>query len=211
MPPRSSVRRPSADDGGRQAQSPAASRPPPAPPTPTGAGKQEKITRVKLLTMGAPESGKSCIVKRYCEGRFITKYIQTVGVDYGVKPCDVDGKKVRVNFWDLSGRPEFFEIRNEFYKDTQGALLVFDASERSSFETLEDWLKEASKFGMPRDLPVAVCANKVDKPRKVSEAEGRQWAAQHKYDYFETSASSGANISEMFESVFRKALAKLNK
>ena len=86
--------------------------------------------------------------------------------------------------------------RGRFYKDTQGALLVFDVSERDSFDQLEDWLKESAKFGMPRDLPVAVCANKVDKPRKVSEAEGRQWAASHKYDYFELSASTEmANMS----------------
>ncbi|KAH8060122.1 GTPase [Aureococcus anophagefferens] len=196
---RSSVRRPSAD------ASPAASRPPPAPPTPTGGGaaRADKITRIKLLTMGAAESGKSCIVKRYCEGRFITKYIQTVGVDYGVKPVDVDGKKVRINFWDLSGRPEFFEIRDE--------RAAASATERDSFDQLEDWLKESAKFGMPRDLPVAVCANKVDKPRKVSEAEGRQWAASHKYDYFELSASTGANVPDVFECVFKKALAKLNR
>ena len=167
--------------------------------------------RVKVLSMGPGASGKSCIIKRYCEEKFVQKYIATIGVDYGVKPVTIAGKQVRVNFWDLSGRPEFFEIRNEFYKDTQGALLVFDASERSSFETLEDWLKEASKFGMPRDLPVAVCANKVDKPRKVSEAEGRQWAASHKYDYFELSASTGANVPDVFECVFKKALAKLNR
>ena len=52
------------------------------------------------------------------------------------------------------------------------------------------------------------CANKVDKPRKVSEAEGQKWAAQRNFDYFETSAYSGANIAEVFECVFRKALAR---
>ena len=159
--------------------------------------------------MGAAESGKSCIVKRYCEGRFINKYIQTVGVDYGVKPVDLDGKKVRVNFWDLSGKSEYFEVRNEFYKDTQCALLVYDVSDRSSFDGLENWLKEANKYGMPRDLPLAVCANKVDKPRKVSEDDGRAFASKYKYDYFETSAHSGMGVTDVFECVFRKALQKL--
>ena len=75
--------------------------------------------RVKVLSMGPGGSGKSCIIKRYCEEKFVQKYIATIGVDYGVKPVTIAGKQVRVNFWDLSGREEFFDVRNEFYKDTQ--------------------------------------------------------------------------------------------
>lgn len=52
--------------------------------------------------------------------QFVQRYIATIGVDYGVKPTVVRGLNVRVNFWDLSGQPEFFEVRNEFYKDAQG-------------------------------------------------------------------------------------------
>lgn len=42
-----------------------------------------------------------------------------IGVDYGVKTVITDDLELKVNFWDLSGHPEFFEVRNEFYKDTQ--------------------------------------------------------------------------------------------
>lgn len=52
--------------------------------------------------------------------QFVSKYISTIGIDYGVKPVTVNGESVRINFWDLSGHPDFFEIRNEFYKDSQG-------------------------------------------------------------------------------------------
>lgn len=55
--------------------------------------------------------------------QFVSKYISTIGVDYGVKPVTVNGEPVRINFWDLSGHPDFFEIRNEFYKDSQGVSL----------------------------------------------------------------------------------------
>lgn len=62
-----------------------------------------KINRIKILSMGAAGTGKSCLVKRYCEERFISKYIATIGVDYGVKPVQISGRQIRVNFWDLSG------------------------------------------------------------------------------------------------------------
>ena len=177
-----------------------------APPPPRA--NNTDTVRLKLLTMGAAHSGKSCLVKRYCEGRFVAKYVQTVGVDYGVKPVNVDGAAVRINFWDLSGHCAFLEVRNEFYKDTSGALLVYDVSDSASFASLTSWLEEAYKYGLKESVPVVVCANKVDKPRKVSEAEGRKWASKQGFEYFETSAASGANVAEVFECVFRRALGR---
>lgn len=167
------------------------------------------INRIKVCTLGPSGSGKSCLVKRYCEERFITKYIATIGVDYGVKPATVDGCDVRVNFWDFSGHPDFFEIRNEFYKDAQGMLLIYDVSSRESFDELDMWLAEAAKFGANiREIPIIVCGNKVDKRRVISEDDGRNFAASRNLSYFETSASSGANVQEVFETLFRAIVRK---
>ena len=57
----------------------------------------------------------------------MSKYISTIGIDYGVKPVKVQGENLRINFWDLSGHPDFFEIRNEFYKDSQGVRFALAA------------------------------------------------------------------------------------
>ncbi len=114
-----------------------------------------------------------------------------------------------MQFWDLSGHPEFFEIRNEFYKDAQGVLLVYDVSVRESFDELDAWLTEATKYGVVMsETPVVLCANKVDKRRVVGEEEGRQFASTRGMHYFETSAMSGANVSEVFMDVFTAAVRK---
>lgn len=131
--------------------------------------------------------GKSCVIKRYCEEKFVSKYISTIGIDYGVKPVMVNGAEVRVNFWDLSGLPEYLEVRNEFYKDTQGGILMFDVSSRRSFEALDSWLREAAKFGAGK-FPCILCGNKVDRPRVVSEDEAKAYALSKGFEYFETSA-----------------------
>lgn len=57
--------------------------------------------RIKVLSLGSGGVGKSCLIKRYCEDRFVPKYIATIGIDYGVKPVQIDGSDVRVNFWDV--------------------------------------------------------------------------------------------------------------
>jgi DnaJ family protein C protein 27 len=169
--------------------------------------------RLKIISMGDEQSGKSCLIKRYCEERFIPKYIATIGIDYGVKSVAVDGfGSIRVNFWDLAGARDFLEIRNEFYKDSQGAILVYDVTNPASFAALDGWLAEAKQFGA-KDLVGVVCANKVDlvaagggKKRAVSEQDGRRWATAKGFAYYETSAQSGQNVKEMLMQLFQDTM-----
>lgn len=161
--------------------------------------------RLKVLSCGSEQAGKSCLIKRYCEERFINKYLMTIGIDYGVKRVEIDGNDVRVNFWDLSGNGDFFEVRNEFYKDAQAMVLVYDVTVPRTFLQLDQWVAEASKFGA-KDVVTVVCANKVDLPKRmVTEAEGKRWANSKGFAYMETSAQSGLNVSAMFEQLFRDA------
>lgn len=109
----------------------------------------------------------------------------------------------RVNFWDMSGSEAFFEVRNEFYKDASGAILVYDVSNKKTFDSLQGWLDEARKFGAASDMPIIVCANKIDKRRVVQESEGLQFAAANGLQHWDTSASSGANCADVFDTLFQ--------
>lgn len=172
------------------------------PPVPT----RRSYVRIKVLSMGEGGVGKSCLIKRYCEQKFVSRYISTIGVDFGVRTVNINNMEVKVNFWDVSGHPEFFEVRNDFYKDTQGALLVFDVSSKKSFLALENWTRECERYG-GNSFCTVVCANKIDvKKRAVSESEGRAWAQAKGFMYFETSAENGKNVNEMFDSVFKGVL-----
>lgn len=141
--------------------------------------------RIKILTLGNANVGKSCFVKRYCEDRFVMKYIPTIGIDYGVKTASIrpeelakynvieakhrssnstrdQGLKkgtmggrglsihpptaVRINFWDVAGGREAFEIRNEFYGSAQGLMLMYDVRDIDSFKALDSWWEEASQY-----------------------------------------------------------------
>mmetsp|Transcript_32544 Transcript_32544/g.77231 ORF Transcript_32544/g.77231 Transcript_32544/m.77231 type:complete len:186 (+) Transcript_32544:402-959(+) len=172
---------------------------------------RRNVIRIKVISMGDASSGKSCLIKRYCEEKFVQKYISTIGVDFGVKSVVVDSHQVKANFWDLAGGQEYFEVRNEFYRDAQGALLTFDVGSRASFESLDSWVQEAAKYGA-RDMHVVVCANKTDqKVREVKPKEAQAWAARNGYTYFETSASTGDNVQAAFQSLFASVVRALPK
>ncbi|XP_057311967.1 dnaJ homolog subfamily C member 27-like [Hydractinia symbiolongicarpus] len=171
--------------------------------------KHKKSSRVKVVSLGSTESGKSCVIKRYCEKRFVTKYMPTVGVDFGVTKVVVDDLELKVNLFDLSGHPAFKEVRNEFYKDTQGVLLVYDVTNKASFEALDSWFKEVKQY-IPDPIDISrivfiLCANKIDKKnsRTVDFVKGREWAQKHGFYYFETSSQTGDGINEAFEMLFK--------
>ncbi|XP_072782341.1 dnaJ homolog subfamily C member 27 isoform X1 [Taeniopygia guttata] len=173
-----------------------------------------KALRVKVISMGNAEVGKSCIIKRYCEKRFVPKYLATIGIDYGVTKVQIRDREIKVNIFDMAGHPFFYEVRNEFYRDTQGVLLVYDVGSKDSFEALDSWLAEMRRELGPQgsldSVVVAVCANKVDagKLRVVDESEGRLWAESRGFLYWETSAQSGEGIQEMFQN-FYSAIVEL--
>lgn len=173
--------------------------------------------RMKVVSLGSAAVGKSTLIKRYCEGRFVQKYIPTIGIDYGVKPVKAAGLDAKVNFFDTSGGEEFRDIRVEFYGDTSAVLLVYDVTTRSSFDELDQWIQEAKRHGcllskMHRNggemPPVALCANKVDLPRRVvSRPEGVEFAHRHGMHYYETSASNGDFVSDALNFLFERVVS----
>ncbi|XP_075779418.1 dnaJ homolog subfamily C member 27 isoform X2 [Pelodiscus sinensis] len=170
-----------------------------------------KSLRIKVISMGNAES---CIIKRYCEKRFVPKYLATIGIDYGVTKVQIRDREIKVNIFDMAGHSFFYEVRNEFYKDTQGVVLVYDVGQKESFDALDTWLAEMKQelgpHGNMENIVFVVCANKIDctKHRCVDESEGRLWAESRGFLYFETSAQTGEGINEMFQT-FYSAIVEL--
>jgi DnaJ family protein C protein 27 len=182
----------------------------------------ETVPRIKVLVAGDTAVGKSALIKRQTEGKFVARYISTIGVDYGVLPAEVKGKHVRCNFFDLSGESGYAEVRSEFYKDGHALVLVFDVCARSSFDNLQAWLDEAATHGLPPDVEILVCGNKTElSPRAVPREEAEAWCrkqasaaaaarggGQHHptFPFFETSVSLGEGVKELFDATFATAL-----
>lgn len=167
-----------------------------------------KPLRLRIVIAGPESAGKSCIIKRYCEKRFVQRYMPTIGIDYGATKIYIDKREVSIHIFDTSGASIFREVRNEFYKDTHGIILVFDVGNRDGFDALCQWTREVYmelvKDGRDFDNTVVmVCANKCDtKARQVDEIEAKLWAELRGFPSFETSALSGQGINDMFHAFF---------
>ena len=117
----------------------------------------------KITSVGNSEVGKSCLIKRYCEGRFVKRYISTIGVDYGVKKLTIRDIPISINFFDLSGNEDYKAIRTEFYEDTSGIVMVYDVTNKDSFSSLVQWEEEMRRCGVDMArVKIIVCGNKSD-------------------------------------------------
>ena len=104
----------------------------------------------------------------------------------------------------MSGNPEYVEVRNEFYKESQALMIVYDVGARKSFDALDMWLREASKYG-GESLPVWVVGNKsdIEGKRAVEKSTAAEWTKSRNFKgYFEVSAMSG--ISFIYILSYRK-------
>ena len=162
----------------------------------------------KIASVGNQEVGKSCLIKRYCEGRFVKRYISTIGVDYGVKKLTIKDTAISINFFDLSGNEDYKLIRTDFYEDTTGVAMVYDIDNRDSFSSLVHWEEEMKRNGVDMSrAKVVVCGNKCDtKGREVPLRDAQQWCKNRNYLHFETSAATDTNVKEAFETLFSQCL-----
>ena len=88
---------------------------------------------------------------------------------------------MRVHLWDLSGNIEYVDVRNELYAGTDAVFLVYDVTNRKTFDNLEYWLRELNKYSAPKPA-VCLIANKCDQKAKrvVPPVDGQKWAALQK-------------------------------
>ncbi|NXP00931.1 DJC27 protein, partial [Certhia brachydactyla] len=136
---------------------------------------------------------------------FSPDFFRNSGISGGFSRVQIRDREIKVNIFDMAGHPFFYEVRNEFYKDTQGVLLVYDVGSKESFDSLDSWLAEMKQelgpHGNMENVVFVVCANKVGMPGKVRNS-GDSGAVRGGFLYWETSAQSGEGIQEMFETFY---------
>ena len=160
--------------------------------------------RFKLLLLGEPATGKSSIAHRWAEDSFTEQYEATIGMDFFAK----DMGRLVVDVWEISGHPEFTDMRRNLYRETRGVCLVYDITVRSTFEALDTLLLEAYNNGVEKTyLYHAVAGNKLDLKgrRVVSRQEAEAWCVSRRFSYFEMSASTGEGVGELFQELSDQA------
>ena len=154
----------------------------------------------KILVLGDTSVGKSCLLLRFCDNSFQEAHLTTIGLDFRLKTINLsDNRKVKIQIWDTAGEDRFRSITRNYYKGAKGILLIFDVTDKDTFEHVRDWIERIHEES-PEGITICLVGNKIDRneERVISNEEGKKIAEEFNISYFETSAKSNIGVEEVF-------------
>ena len=161
---------------------------------------EKKLHTFKVLILGDPSVGKSCFLIRYTEDTFQDVYLSTIGMDCKYKNVDLEnGESIRLQLWDTAGQDRFRSITRNLYKGAAGIILIYDVTNRKTFESIKNWV-ESIRAEVSNKVVIVLVGNKIDKKQQidVKTEEGDNLAEEFNLPFFECSALTGENINEAF-------------
>jgi len=180
--------------------------------------RDEKVVdyRFKLVVVGDPGVGKTSTILRFTDNAFLRTYVPTLGVSITEKIFHVNNKTIETILWDIAGQNKFQTMRRHFYQGSEAILLIFDLTNRLSFNSISKWYDDVMK-NMEKhhhEMVGYIFGNKSDltEVRKVKLVEALALAKKLNLKYIETSALTGRNVEYTFydiaESVIKLRLDK---
>ena len=161
---------------------------------------EKKLHTFKVLILGDPSVGKSCFLIRYTEDTFQDVYLSTIGMDCKYKKVDLEnGESIRLQLWDTAGQDRFRSITRNLYKGAAGIMLIYDVTNRKTFESIKNWV-ESIRAEVSNKVVIVLVGNKIDKKEQIDikTEEGDNLAEEFNLPFFECSALTGENINEAF-------------
>eukprot|EP01107_Rhizomastix_libera_P013479 TRINITY_DN3706_c0_g1_i3.p2 TRINITY_DN3706_c0_g1~~TRINITY_DN3706_c0_g1_i3.p2 ORF type:complete len:225 (-),score=30.35 TRINITY_DN3706_c0_g1_i3:748-1422(-) len=158
--------------------------------------------KIKLLLLGDSTVGKTCILNTYAgnTNEWDPKTLTTIGIDMQKKITKVDGKTVALSIWDTAGQERFRSIVPSTYSGAHGVILVYDITNKSSFDNVRVWFNHIH-IHAKGNLCKLLVGNKSDlaDQRVIETHEGQDLAEEYGVEFLETSAKTGTNVDEAFE------------
>ena len=168
----------------------------------------ERDKGVKFILLGDGSVGKTCLMLKFTGKPIRVNHIKTIGIDMDKRIFRFEDRDMQVTIWDTAGQERYRNsIPKNIFNRLNGALLVYDVTNRKTFNSVSEWMKLIEE-NAPQNTSVILVANKIDKPLVVSEAEGRALASTFGIPFIMTSAIEGTNVEEAFKVLLKCTIEK---
>eukprot|EP01035_Chromulina_nebulosa_P017329 gene17329-22873_t len=152
--------------------------------------------QIKLLMVGDCGVGKSRLMLRYSSD---TLALTTIGIEFKIKNIQLDGLRIKLQIWNTAGSERFRTITTSYFRGAHGILLVYDVTDRQTFESIRNWYT-LIQMHANENIKVILIGNKCDlsDQRMVSFEEGESLANECNIHFYETSAIENINVEKSF-------------
>ena len=155
----------------------------------------------KIITLGEYNVGKRAFLERFTDNSY-----DLVGLHFRMKLIEVENKIVKLWIIDSDREERFRTITKTYYKGVHGIILMYDVTDQYTFKNIRNWIKQVIASG-EKSMKKVLVGHKCDEhDRVVTEEEGKKLAEDYNIAFFESSAKTNKNVSEVFEYLSREIL-----
>lgn len=166
---------------------------------------------LKYIIIGDAAVGKSNLLLRFTQGDFKTEYQLTIGVEFGAKNLNIGNKNFRLQIWDTAGQENYRSITRAYYKNSVCAILVYDISNRESFEHISNWIEDCLAQS-PKTVFMVLVGNKSDLDnRQVTYEEGKEMAEKSNLMFLKLQLKQVIMLIKSLKNLLKKLIKKLVK
>merc|ERR1711998_410823 len=164
-----------------------------------------KTFQFRLVLLGDSAVGKSSLVLRFVRGQFFEYQESTIGAAFLTQTVALNDTTVKFEIWDTAGQERYHSLAPMYYRGAAAAIVVYDITNRDTFQRAKQWVKELQRQGNP-NIVIALAGNKVDlsSKRKVETEEAQAYADDNGIMFMETSAKTAHNVNELFVSIAKR-------
>ncbi|ORX61662.1 ras-domain-containing protein [Hesseltinella vesiculosa] len=159
------------------------------------------LKKFKMVFLGEQSVGKTSLITRFMYDTFDNTYQATIGIDFLSKTMYLSDRTVRLQLWDTAGQERFRSLIPSYIRDSSVAVVVYDISNRESFNSISKWIDDV-RAERGSEAIVVLVGNKTDlEKREVTSEEGEKRAKDLNVMFFETSAKAGHNVKNLFKRI----------
>ncbi len=169
--------------------------------------KQDQDYTFKLILIGDSSVGKTNLLERYCDNTFNNYFYSTIGVDFKIKMINYKNLTLKLQIWDTAGQERFRTLTVAFYRGSHGIIIVYDITDKSSFDNIKKWLKDVDMH-INNYTKIIIVGTKCDLKdlRQVSYEDAQEYADSLGILYIETSAKDNINVETLFTTLIQEIL-----
>ena len=164
----------------------------------------------KVIILGDLGVGKTTLISQFLKDFLKPNRMCKIKMDFSTKEMLIDDTLVEMQIWDTFGQEEFSALTKQYYRDCNGCLLMFDLSNKESFEHIDKWNEDIKTYANAL-FPIVLVGNKVDQgSNKEVSNKAQEYAKKEGYDYIEVSAKQMINVKKVFQMLGKKMIAHYN-
>lgn len=169
---------------------------------------EDYMFEYRIIMVGDSTAGKTSLAERFVRNNYFDNRLPTIGLNKYKKIVKIGQYNYNIEIIDTMGQERYVSLGVQFFRNCDGVILVYDVSNKNSYNNIENWLKRVNDNNANK-LPITIFENKIDKPENewaVTREENKSLSEKLVTKIFSVSALNGEGVENAFIDIIGKVV-----